>query len=88
MDSNKVLGRKNKNNLDHDVLVIPACLQLDILNLGHIIPFAGHQSVDRTLNRLKVRYYWMGMKRDVKSFIRACSTLIKIKNLINTQGVP
>ena len=26
MDSNKVLCRKNKNNLDHEVLGIPACL--------------------------------------------------------------
>ena len=79
MDSNKVLCRQNKNNLDHEVLVIPACLQLDILNLSHNIPSAGHQSVDRTLNRLKVRYYWMGMKRDVKSFIRACSICNKNK---------
>ena len=53
MDSKRVLCRKNKNNLDHEVLVILACPQLDILNLGHNIPSAAHQSVDRTLNRLK-----------------------------------
>ena len=56
MDSNKVLWRKNKNDLEHEVLVIPAGLQSDILSLSHEIPSAGHQSVDRTLGRLKSRY--------------------------------
>ena len=79
MDSNKVLWRKNKNDLEHEVLVVPASLQSNILSLGHEIPSAGHQSVDRTLSRLKPRYYWMGMNRDVESFVRACSACNKNK---------
>ena len=40
----------------------------------HSTPAAGHQVVLKTYHRLKMGFYWLGMKGDIKSFVAQCNT--------------
>jgi len=33
----------------------------------------GHEGSFKTYNRLKDNYYWIGMNRDIKLYIKCCS---------------
>ena len=46
----------------------------------------GHQGCTRTFNLLKRKFWWKGMRRDVKSHINSCIT--SSKNLPNTSHHP
>lgn len=54
-------------------LFIPEVLREEVMYLCHNLPMAGHQGEDRTLRRLKDRYYWKGMTADTKQYIRSCA---------------
>ena len=79
LDSDGMLWKKDKNDPDKSLLVIPSSVKTEIMRLSHSVPSAGHQSVDRTLGRIKSRFYWNGRNRDVKSFILSCSVCNKNK---------
>jgi len=55
-------------------LYIPAQshLKLVLLEEFHASPIGGHNSITKTLSRLKENVYWDGMKTDVVSFVKAC----------------
>lgn len=38
----------------------------------HSTPAGGHQGVLKCYQRLKKKFYWQGMKKDVKQFISNC----------------
>nr|PNR41622.1 hypothetical protein PHYPA_019027 [Physcomitrium patens] len=40
--------------------------------LYHVSHPVGHFSVKRTVNRLQETYHWIGMIKDVTSFIKSC----------------
>ena len=50
-----------------------------ILQENHCGPIGGHQGVNRTFKRIKQRYQWPKMYRDIKKFIRNCETCQKTK---------
>ncbi|XP_070546257.1 uncharacterized protein [Ptychodera flava] len=60
-------------------LVIPASMKSEVIDLNHSIPSAGHQGVQRTLSRIKLRYYWHRMSDDVRNFIAGCPKCNKNK---------
>lgn len=39
---------------------------------GHDPPRVGHQGRDKTLKRLRDKYYWPGMKKDIEGMVHAC----------------
>lgn len=43
-----------------------------ILREYHITPLGGHQGVNRTYKRIRERYKWQKMFKDVKRFIKTC----------------
>ena len=53
-------------------LVVPDSMQLQILQEDHDIPIAGHLGYDRTLAKIKPRYYWLNLSRDVFWYCRSC----------------
>ena len=53
-------------------VLVPLCLRAFILRRYHGLPVSGHLGVRRTLKALAREYYWPGMHRDVKRWIRAC----------------
>ena len=40
---------------------------------------AGHLGVDKTLERVKSRFFWINLSRDVKKFVRECHGCQKVK---------
>ena len=57
----------------HDQLVIPHGIREDILRSLHNDPSAGHLGHRRTLSRVRQRFYWPGLGRDVEEWCRRCS---------------
>ena len=45
-------------------------LKNQLLHLSHGIPQAGHSGFHKTLSRARANFYWMGMKADIKNFIK------------------
>jgi transposase InsO family protein len=53
-------------------LVLPTSLRDQALKINHDIPLAAHQGIDRTKARIKEKFYWYTLSRDVKNFVRSC----------------
>ena len=72
------------NNLEVQTAVVPLALIHTLLHEFHNC--RGHQGCARTLNSLKRKFWWKGMRRDVKYHINNCITCSK--NLPNTSYHP
>lgn len=70
-------------------LVIPEDEQFRIITACHITSVA-HIGVDKTANRISARYYWKGIYKDVRDFVRNCDSCQKVtkkqKNNKNRDG--
>ena len=51
----------------HDVNV-----KYRIMNELHSIPYAGHPGYQRTLQKVKRYFFWIGMRADVQTFVLSC----------------
>ena len=58
----------------HLQLVVPAIHRNDILQALHAGIAGGHLGQDKTLSRLKERFYWPGHWNDVNHWCRTCAT--------------
>lgn len=54
-------------------LVVPHCLQEEILHDLHGGVMGGHLGAEKSLAKLKERFYWPGMQLDVTNWCRTCS---------------
>ena len=55
-----------------DQLVIPSMYKLELLDLAHNIPLAGHLACSKTRDRLLEHYFWPGLYRDVENYCATC----------------
>ena len=53
-------------------LVVPTCIRPLAFHLAHSIPWAGHLGQDRTLARVKARFSWPLMVKDVIEYCQTC----------------
>ena len=69
------------SNCDYrsDCLVVPAELRPRVLYYCHDSKGSGHLGQDKTLDKLKQRFYWYGMSRDSDIYVKQCSTCNKNK---------
>jgi hypothetical protein len=51
-----------------------------VLAFVHSDPMAGHSGFERTMQRAKRDFFWKGMKKDLKRFIRECAICQQNKN--------
>lgn len=49
-----------------------AKLRTRILQEGHDIPISGHLGREKTLERISRTWFWVGLDRDVRAFVRSC----------------
>lgn len=61
-------------------LVVPSGLRSLALHNAHDVRVSGHQGVARTYKRLRGRYYWNTMLRDVKDYVSSCTTCASMKS--------
>jgi transposase InsO family protein len=60
-------------------LVVPSCLQLEVMKSLHENLMSGHLGYKRTYQKLSTRFYWHKMKEAVYDFITCCETCQKNK---------
>ena len=69
-------------------VVLPTCLRSLVLESLHDSDFAGHFGEQRTLARVKLRYYWPGYVEDVKNWCRTCDVCQRRKGPKSRNVVP
>ena len=68
-------------------VVVPESLVQEVLRGIHDSAFAGHLGVTRTLDRIRERFYWSGMRESVESYIEF-SACAQGKDAPNTNKAP
>ena len=55
-----------------DRIVVPETLKAFVLYLHHGLPVSGHQGRSRTIAAISERFWWKGLTRDVRRWVRSC----------------
>lgn len=72
-----VISGKSETSDDQNLrLVIPEDEMFRIITACHITSGA-HLGVDKTVNKASDRYYWKGIYKDVRNFVRNCDSCQK-----------
>lgn len=53
-------------------LVVPAILKASIIEAYHSNKFSGHLGINKLYDKLKKRYYWHNMERDIRQYVNTC----------------
>ena len=59
---------------------LPESLVPKVLHALHDSPSAGHLGVSKTLEKVRRRFYWHGMREDVESHIRRCGPCAEVND--------
>nr|CAI5868528.1 unnamed protein product [Callosobruchus analis] len=54
------------------LLAIPNHLVREILETSYADPLSGHLGITKTLQRIKDRFYWTKLQKDVKKYVKGC----------------
>ncbi|MBV2113414.1 MAG: DDE-type integrase/transposase/recombinase [Candidatus Thiodiazotropha sp. (ex Ctena orbiculata)] len=54
-------------------LVVPESLKEKAIELHHDIPSSAHQGIARTKAKLKEKFFWVRLSRDVESYVLSCA---------------
>ncbi|UYV84707.1 K02A2.6-like, partial [Cordylochernes scorpioides] len=81
------LYKKNFDPLGNQhLLVIPKHLRLELLKSLHDAPTAGHLGFSKTYERVKNKYFWPGLLRDIRKYVAHCKECQRKKQ--STQKPP
>ena len=86
-----VLFRKWESDRGDEIvwkLVLPDSLKTEVLKQLHDSPAAGHLGFRKTTKRVKARFYWCGLQRDVKSWCVRCDLCASRKKPSKTPRAP
>ena len=88
-----VLWRQFQNTTDEVApevlqLVIPQSLRAEVLQELYSGLFGGHLGEDKTMARLRERFYWPGQWADVRDFCRACTICATRKTPVPRRRAP
>lgn len=73
---------------DRWLLWIPEASQQRVLFEYHDVDLAGHPGADETLRAIQEHFYWVGMREQVKDYVRSCRICNACKPFRNTHPVP
>ena len=60
--------------------VVPTQMRIKFVKMMHEDPFNGHLGYDKTLEKVRERFYWHRLARDVKNVVTHCNSCQRIKN--------
>ncbi|KZR96202.1 Uncharacterized protein APZ42_009597, partial [Daphnia magna] len=63
-----------RKNFEQCQVVVPLSLRKQLLQEYHDSPLSGHMATRRTFFRLRDKYYWPTMLRDVKEYCTSCES--------------
>jgi transposase InsO family protein len=70
-----VMWRKWFNNAGQETnlqFVTPRIMRREVLTLAHDNRLSGHMGDAKTLERIRPRFYWLGMRDDITHWLRSC----------------
>lgn len=79
---NKIFIKLRKSKIDSEFaykLVVPESKRETVIKECHDIPLAAHLGVFKTLRRILQRYYWPGVAKDVKNYVKNCHVCLQSK---------
>ena len=62
----------NQNDTTHLQLIVPQCKRDEVLKETHEGSMGGHLGEDKTLARIRERFYWPGYHDEVSSYCKTC----------------
>ncbi|KAM9717937.1 uncharacterized protein ACNS7B_021418 isoform 1-T1 [Menidia menidia] len=65
-------------------LLVPKSRREIVFQAAHYNPMAGHMGYDKTLNRIMARFYWPGIRADVRRWCAVCPEC----QLVNPAAIP
>ncbi|KAM9999378.1 hypothetical protein ACTFIZ_002933 [Dictyostelium cf. discoideum] len=69
-----------KSHFKHLQIVVPKTMTKWVMEIFHDSPLTGgHFGLLKTVAKIKERFYWIGMIKDIKEFIDNCTTCLQIK---------
>ena len=68
--------------------IVPYSERRNILQQYHDEKTSGHLGIKKTLSKVRSRYYWPGLQRDVRQYIAGCDSCSKIKSDTVTKCAP
>jgi hypothetical protein len=78
-DQDSMLYYESPTTAEGQKIVVPIALREQVIRQHHDPVFAGHQGEKRTINSIRLKYYWPSMSKDVEKFIQKCTSSAKMK---------
>lgn len=69
-------------------LVVPMPLRLGLIVQSHNSPTAAHMGIAKTLERIRRRFYWIGIGKDVAEYVNKCESCKQNKSANSTLRPP
>ena len=64
-------------NMKHvSLMVVPKSLRKTLFDHYHAGPSAGHMGEYKTLYRMRMRFFWPGLRNDVKKWVKGCANCV------------
>lgn len=85
---NDILYHKFENDVGDKItwqIVMPTKLRKTVLKQLHDVPIAVHLGVKKTLMKVRSRYFWLGLRRDVENWISKCDVCASRKPHIESR---
>lgn len=64
---------------DEAQLLVPSSEKLKIIEAFHDSAIAGHPGIERTFKKIVKHFYWQGMRKQIKKYIKGCEHCQKYK---------
>ncbi len=65
-------GNRGAPSTFHTLFLVPSGLRNEVLFFCHDAVHAGHLGITKTIVKLKRQFYWNGMSRDSREYVKAC----------------
>ena len=52
-------------------------LQTEVMRESHDIPAVGHRGRDRTMAKIKEKYFWYHLTSDIEKYVASCSGVVR-----------
>ena len=78
------VSRDTQTGEEMTQLLVPKSRREMIFQAAHFNPMAGHMGYDKTLNRIMARFYWPGIRGDVRRWCASCPEC----QLVNPPAIP
>ena len=58
---------------------MPEVIRTKFISRHHDDPLAWHFGINKTRELLGQKYYWLGLKRDVETYVKSCDVCLGLK---------